>query len=86
MASACVCTQLVAEGGLLLTLQFPMKSPPGRAEDDFASGPPFLLKESFYHDALDGAFVLESSGAIDPALSDARRKGAERYAFWRRVG
>jgi len=75
---------LIKPGGVLLTMQYPLRSPPGRAEDDFATGPPFLLTPGLYADLLGPAFALVDEGDVPPSDSDPRRVGAERWAWWQR--
>lgn len=69
---------------MLITLQFPLVSPPGRAPDDFTTGPPFLLRVEDYEAVLTEAFVCEEAQAVPAEMSDPRRAGAERWALWRR--
>ena len=74
---------LVAPGGALFCLQFPLASPPGRAADDRVTGPPFLLTLEDYHVALAAAFDLEEAGEVPPADSPPGR-APERFAIYRR--
>jgi methyl halide transferase len=76
---------LVKPGGLLFCLQFPLGVYAGRADDDYATGPPFRLDTAFYDAVLCPAFELLESAPIDPALSPPRRAGHERVALYRRL-
>jgi hypothetical protein len=69
---------------VLITLQFPLVSPPGRAPDDLTTGPPFLLRVEDYDAVLAEAFDCEEAHAVPAEMSDPRRAGAERWALWRR--
>lgn len=75
---------LLAPGALLLCMQFPLVSPPGRAADDWTTGPPFLLSTAIYDELLGAAFELVEAAPVEPAKSNPRRAGAERFALFRR--
>lgn len=77
---------LLSPGGTLVTMQFPLVPyPPGSAAD-FTRGPPFLLKPSFYVDALSPHGLVEVEGYdVEEALSAPPRKGSERFAAWKKA-
>lgn len=79
-------SELAKKGtGQLLALEYPLVSPPGRAADDFNSGPPFLLRQQDYIDLLSPYFdCVEPSTEIPKEDSEPRRAGAERWSLWRR--
>jgi methyl halide transferase len=82
---------LIRPGGLLVTLQFPLRpygdSHPRDAPPDYTRGPPFLLSQTLYRDLLlPVGFELTEEGEQDvpPEMSDPKRAGAEGVAVWRR--
>lgn len=92
-AWAAAMAALVRPGGVLLTLQFPIRpseavgystTHPAGSPLDFTAGPPFLLTPSLYHELLDGAFECAWERAVPDADSPPLRAGLERVALWRR--
>jgi cyclopropane fatty-acyl-phospholipid synthase-like methyltransferase len=77
--------KLLAPGGTLLTMVFPLKMQPPGTPVDFALGPPFLLKPEFYDVLQPYGLRRVETGEVEESLSDPRRVGAEAYAIWKRV-
>ena len=75
---------LVAPGGALITLIFPVET----GDDAHKQGPPWPVTPDVYRGLLEGegGFECETLAAVPPALSHRGRGGREWVGVWRRRG
>ena len=76
---------LVAPGGALITLMFPVES----GDDAGKQGPPWPVTPDVYRSLLEGeggGFKCEELAAVPPHLSHRGRGGREWLAVWRKHG